>query len=134
MSNMKKLATAKKYLPVALAVAAFATAGAATAFAKTISGYRPAGNVVALHVSSTSDSGYSAHAQAPATIHRPAGQSSPQLFMYAPSGPSVPTDAARDAAIHECNVRADKYSDMTWETMKSAVYGTCMAEHGQPLS
>ena len=102
MSNMKKLATVKRYLPVALALAAFATAGTAPALAK--------------------------------TIHHPAAQSSPQLFMYAPSGPSVPTDAARDAAIQECNVRANKYSDMTWETMKSAVYGTCMAEHGQPLS
>lgn len=131
MSNMKLLATAKKYLPVILALIAFAPAGAATAFAKTIPGYGPAGNVLPLHVPSTNDSGYSAHARASATIHHWPVQSSPQLFMYAPSGPGVPIDAARGAAIHECNVDADKYSDAAWESTKSAVYRTCMAEHGQ---
>ena len=62
-----------------------------------------------------------------ATVHHPAAQSSRQLYMYAPGE----SGAARDAAIQECNVKAEKYSDTTWEDTKSAVYGACMAEHGQ---
>jgi hypothetical protein len=100
MSNMKKLAIAKKYLPVALTLAAFATAGTAPALAS--------------------------------PIHHRAAQSSPQLFMYASSGPSVPTDAARDAAIHECSVEAGKPGNRDWGTWNPKVYGPCMAEHGQP--
>ena len=40
--------------------------------------------------------------------------------------------AARDAAIHECSVKVAKYHFNTWQTTQFAVYGTCMAEHGQP--
>jgi hypothetical protein len=60
-----------------------------------------------------------------AATHRGAAQSSQHLYMSAPG-------AARDAAIQECSAEANKYSDAAWETTKSAVYGTCMAEHGQP--
>jgi hypothetical protein len=56
------------------------------------------------------------------------------------------TSAAREAAIHECSVRASKYQN-TRQTASSAnpldtvlpwgpferVYGTCMVEHGQHL-
>jgi hypothetical protein len=71
-----------------------------------------------------------------ASIHHRAAQSLPQLFMYAPSAPSAPSvfkyapsahnapDAARSAAIRECNIEASKFSDAAWETTKSAVYGT----------
>ena len=40
-------------------------------------------------------------------------------------------DAARAAAIHDCNIEADKYSPITQLPNQFAVYGTCMAEHGQ---
>jgi hypothetical protein len=40
-------------------------------------------------------------------------------------------DAARAAAIHDCNIEADKYSPITQLPNQLAVYGTCMAEHGQ---
>jgi len=54
-------------------------------------------------------------------------QSSWQLYMFAPVVPS----AARDAAIHECSVKAGKWSMISWQTTQFAVYGTCMAEHRQ---
>jgi hypothetical protein len=88
---MKKLFTAKKYLPVALALAGFAAAGTAPAFAQSASKY---GSVLpshyladggqapgwyaenqsvrqTAHARSINDSGKSAYAQAPATILRP---------------------------------------------------------------
>ena len=40
-------------------------------------------------------------------------------------------DAARPAAIHECNVKADKYSPITQLPDQFAVYGTCMTNHRQ---
>jgi hypothetical protein len=40
-------------------------------------------------------------------------------------------EAARAAAIHDCNIEADKYSPITQLPNQFAVYGTCMAEHGQ---
>jgi hypothetical protein len=40
-------------------------------------------------------------------------------------------DAARAAAIHDCNIEADKYNPITQLPNQFAVYGTCMAEHGQ---
>ena len=40
-------------------------------------------------------------------------------------------DAARPAAIHECTIEADKYSPITQLSNQFAVYGTCMANHGQ---
>ena len=41
------------------------------------------------------------------------------------------TGAARPAAIHECNIEADKYSPITQLPNQFAVYGTCMTNHGQ---
>ena len=70
---MKKLANVKKYLPVALALAAFAVAGGtASAFAQAFSGSYGTGNVLPFeYAPSTIGSG--AYAQAPATIdHRAA--------------------------------------------------------------
>jgi hypothetical protein len=60
-----------------------------------------------------------------ATVHLGAAQSSQQLYMSA-------LGATRDGAVRECTAEASKYSDAAWETTKSAVYATCMAEHGQP--
>ena len=60
-----------------------------------------------------------------AATPRGAVQSPQRLYMSAPG-------AARDAAIQECTAEASKYSDAAWESTKSAVYASCMAEHGQP--
>jgi len=38
---------------------------------------------------------------------------------------------ARPAAIHECNIEADKFSPITQLPNQFAVYGTCMAKRGQ---
>ena len=40
-------------------------------------------------------------------------------------------DATRSAAIYECNIEADKFSPITQLPNQFAVYGTCMAKHGQ---
>ena len=45
--------------------------------------------------------------------------------------PRATLDAARAAVIHDCNIEADKYSPITQLPNQFAVYGTCMAEHGQ---
>jgi hypothetical protein len=39
--------------------------------------------------------------------------------------------AARAAAIHECNTRAEKYLLHTWGNYQLYIYRACMAEHGQ---
>jgi hypothetical protein len=41
------------------------------------------------------------------------------------------TDPARPPAIHDCNTEAIKYSPITQLSNQFAVYGTCMANHGQ---
>jgi len=41
------------------------------------------------------------------------------------------TDVARPAAIHECNIKADKYSPITQLPDQFAVYGTCMTNRRQ---
>ena len=40
-------------------------------------------------------------------------------------------DAARPAAILECNIEADKFSPITQLPNQFAVYGTCMTNHRQ---
>jgi hypothetical protein len=62
-----------------------------------------------------------------ATPHHQAGQSTRQLYMYAPQGAA----GARAAAMQECNAIAAKFSNSAWETAQLAAYGTCMTEHGQ---
>jgi hypothetical protein len=59
--------------------------------------------------------------------HHQAGQSTRQLYMYAPQG----AGGARAAAMQECNAIAAKFSNSAWETAQLAAYGTCMTEHGQ---
>lgn len=39
--------------------------------------------------------------------------------------------AARAAAIHECNTKAEKYTITTWGNTQLQVYRACMAEHHQ---
>jgi hypothetical protein len=42
-----------------------------------------------------------------------------------------PIDAARETAVHECNVAASKYKQYTWGDQEIQTYRSCMAEHGQ---
>jgi hypothetical protein len=60
--------------------------------------------------------------------------------MYAPSGleqtqpsaPATPTgETAREAALHDCSVKASKWSFSAWETTQLAVYRDCMTAHDQ---
>ncbi len=39
--------------------------------------------------------------------------------------------AARGAAIHECNGKAQKYGEAAWGDVELYVYRTCMARHHQ---
>ena len=41
--------------------------------------------------------------------------------------------SARATAIHDCNIEADKFSPITQLPNQFAVYGTCIARHGQPF-
>jgi hypothetical protein len=43
----------------------------------------------------------------------------------------VRISAARAAAIHECSVKASRYSEYAWGNTEIYVYDACMAEHGQ---
>jgi hypothetical protein len=40
-------------------------------------------------------------------------------------------NAARDAAIHDCSVKASTWSNGGWQTQQFAAYSNCMVEHGQ---
>ena len=55
------------------------------------------------------------------------------LGVVANAGGKAPhlADTARPAAIHECNIKADKYSPITQLPDQFAVYGTCMTNHRQ---
>ena len=41
--------------------------------------------------------------------------------------------SARATAIHDCNIEANKFSPITQLPNQIAVYGTCIARHGQPF-
>src|ERR1700722_18221273 len=86
-SNRGRPANMKKYLSVALTVAAFATAATAPAFAQAYSRGYGTGNVTPYEYPSTNDSG---HAQAPATIHQHVARSSRQHYAHAPPAPPSP--------------------------------------------
>jgi hypothetical protein len=82
-SNLGRLANMKKYLSVALAVAALASAGTAPAFAQAYSGGYGTGNVSPF--SYPSSTGGSGHAQAPAAIHQHVARSSRQHYAHVPT-------------------------------------------------
>jgi len=54
---------------------------------------------------------------------------SPALVQRANAAP--PMDAAREKALHECNVKAQKYIEHTWGDVEIYTYRACMTEHGQ---
>jgi hypothetical protein len=51
----------------------------------------------------------------------------PALVQPANAAPN----AAREKAIHECNVRARKYIEHTWGDVEIYTYRACMTEQGQ---
>ena len=59
-------------------------------------------------------------------------QSSQQLYLSAPEGGTAVMDKAREQAIHDCSVEANKWSMSSWQNNQLMTYGACMAEHGQP--
>jgi hypothetical protein len=40
--------------------------------------------------------------------------------------------AAREKALHECSVEAEKYKTGTWLSTQLHTYRTCMMQHGEP--
>jgi hypothetical protein len=52
------------------------------------------------------------------------------VVQSANAAPRIP--AARAKAIHECNVRAQKFVEHTWGDVEIYIYRACMREHGQP--
>ena len=53
----------------------------------------------------------------------------PAFFQSASAAP--PVDDARERAIQECSVLAQRYSQSTWGHLQLDQYRTCMADHGQ---
>lgn len=60
------------------------------------------------------------------TVNHVTALSSRPLYSYAPEGGS----AARDEALHDCNVEASKFSSSAWQSAQITTYRVCMFEHG----
>jgi hypothetical protein len=54
------------------------------------------------------------------------------LALVQRANAAPPMDAAREKALHECNVKAQKYIEHTWGDVEIYTYRSCMTEHGQP--
>jgi hypothetical protein len=52
-------------------------------------------------------------------------------LLFAPLSKAERDSPLRSAAIHACSVEAAKYIFHVWQLEQFAVYGTCMAKHGQ---
>ena len=52
-------------------------------------------------------------------------------LLIAPLSQAERASSLRSAAIHACSVEAAKYIFHVWQLEQFAVYGTCMAKHGQ---
>jgi hypothetical protein len=52
-------------------------------------------------------------------------------LVFVPLSKAEQTSPLRSAAIHACSVEAAKYLFFVWQLEQFAVYGTCMAKHGQ---
>ena len=53
------------------------------------------------------------------------------VLLFAPLSNAEQVSPLRLAAIRLCNDDAAKYLFYVWQTEQFAVYGTCMAKHGQ---
>jgi hypothetical protein len=52
-------------------------------------------------------------------------------LVFVPLSKAEQASPLRSAAIHACSVKAAKYLFFVWQLEQFAVYGTCMAKHGQ---
>ena len=52
-------------------------------------------------------------------------------FLFAPLSQAEQAGPLRSEAIHVCSIEAAKYIFHVWQLEQFAVYGTCMAKHGQ---
>jgi hypothetical protein len=92
---MRKLMSAKKYLPVALALAGFASIGTVPAFSQA---QDHTGSMMPYYYDATGGQVWGSwSAQAPATVPHVTGQSSRPLYLY------VPSRAARHFAVPKAN-------------------------------
>jgi predicted house-cleaning NTP pyrophosphatase (Maf/HAM1 superfamily) len=41
-------------------------------------------------------------------------------------------DNPRAVAVRDCSAKAEKWSNMTWQSAQIITYGNCMADHNQP--
>jgi hypothetical protein len=53
------------------------------------------------------------------------------VLLFVPLSKAEQVSLVRSTAIHTCNDEAAKYLFYVWQTAQFAVYGTCMAKHGQ---
>ena len=53
------------------------------------------------------------------------------VLAFVPLSKAEQASPRRAAAIHACSQEAAKYFFYVWQTAQFAVYGTCMAKHGQ---
>jgi hypothetical protein len=53
------------------------------------------------------------------------------VLSVQPANAAPPTDDARNKALRECNVRAQKYIEHTWGDVEIYTYRACMVERGQ---
>jgi len=102
---MSKCIVIRKYLPVAVGLAAFAVMGTAPAFGAS---HHRAVHRRGAHSSYASE-------------HGGADSYSNEEHM----------DPARAKAIHDCNMKAAPYSSSAWQTTQFAAYASCMMDHGQ---
>ena len=52
-------------------------------------------------------------------------------LVFVPLSKAEQASPRRAGAIHACSVQAAKYLFFVWQLEQFAVYGTCMAKHGQ---
>ena len=52
-------------------------------------------------------------------------------LAFGPLSKTEQMSPLRSAAIHECSIEAAKYVFHVWQLEQFAVYGACMAKHGQ---
>ena len=52
-------------------------------------------------------------------------------LAFVPLSKGEQISPVRSMAIHGCSDEAAKYAFHVWQTAQFAVYGTCMAKHGQ---
>jgi hypothetical protein len=107
--TLRRDGVAIKYLPAALALAAFVTIAGTPAMAATQHHHQRAAHSLS-------------------GLHMYAGES---LAQHDQVLGEMPMNESRAQAMHDCNMKAQPYNFSTWQTAQFSMYGTCMTEHGQ---